>query len=268
MSEMMQIQLYGRVIIEGEIKAVSGLHIGRGKESISVGGIDNAVIREPISGNPYIPGSSLKGKLRSLAEKSTPTAVQNQPAGRDVFIHVCSDPKCPVCRIFGAPAEKAGDAPTRLVVRDTLLTAESLAKLKDSEAGSNLTEIKFEASIDRVTARANPRPLERVPAESVFGPFQMVFSVYKQEDAGLLKELFHYMELLEEDYLGGSGSRGSGKIQFQNLKVWIKPVSQHGDFKQQKPDSETQNLGELLARRDALVSAVEKKIPVQQPAQP
>lgn len=268
MNGTMQVQLYGRVIIEGEIRALSGLHIGRGKESISVGGIDNAIIREPISGNPYIPGSSLKGKLRSLAEKATPTAMQNQPVGRDVFMHTCDAPDCPVCRIFGAPAEMAGDAPTRLVVRDIPLTPDSLIKLKASEAGSNLTEIKYEASIDRVTAKANPRPLERVPAESVFGPFQMVFSVYKPADAKLLKKLTHYMELLEEDYLGGSGSRGSGKIQFEKLKIWIKPVSQHGSIKGQKADLEVENIGALLDKLDELVATVEKKILVPQPAQP
>ena len=52
--------------ITGTIETVTGLHIGAGKDSIEIGGMDNPVIKHPHTGEHYIPGSSLKGKVRSL----------------------------------------------------------------------------------------------------------------------------------------------------------------------------------------------------------
>ncbi len=251
-----QVQLYGRVIISGYIRAKTGLHIGRGRESISVGGLDNAVIRDPRTERPYIPGSSLNGKLRSLAERSTPGAQPNFPRGdQDVKIHVCYDDKCPVCRVFGVPASSSVDAPTRLIVRDVMLEQESIKELKESEAGANLTEVKYEASIDRVTAVANPRPFERVPAGALFGPFEMIFSLYRPYDVANLGNLLHYMELLELDYLGGAGSRGSGQVAFENVSVAIYRVDGT-----EAAASVKGSLADLLKGRAALLEEVKNHI--------
>ncbi|MCI0556422.1 MAG: type III-A CRISPR-associated RAMP protein Csm3 [Anaerolineae bacterium] len=221
-------RLHGRILIEGSIRAVTGLHIGKGKGGIMIGGIDNAVIRDTVTDKPYIPGSSLKGKLRSLAEKSAGKK-KNFPRDSRVQIHVCeraADYKdCQVCRIYGVPGQMESSAPTHLIVRDIFLHGESADRLKDMETELPFTEIKYEASIDRITSEANPRPLERVPADSVFGPFEMIFSIYDQRDFTLLVNLFEALRLLEDDYLGGSGSRGSGKVKFEGITVTLKPVT-------------------------------------------
>lgn len=231
-----KINLYGRILVRGSIKAITGLHVGKGKEGIMIGGVDNPVMRDPLSNQPYIPGSSLKGKMRSLAEKRDPNTQPNKNIGTGrtkVRIHVCDRPNCKVCAIYGIPGQDGAQAPTRLIVRDVFLNEESAKRLSSLSSDLPFTEIKYEAAIDRITAQANPRPLERVPANSVFGPFEMIFSIYRMGDFDLLPSLFEAMRLVEDDYLGGSGSRGSGKIQFQKLTIEIKPIDSYsGDEKE------------------------------------
>lgn len=247
MSEEMSINLYGRILLTGDIRAVTGLHIGKGKEGVMIGGVDNPVMRDTLTNEPFIPGSSLKGKLRSLAEKREPTALQNRNIGRKVKIHVCGTKhdyeRCPVCRIYGVPGQEQSSAPTRLMVRDTFLTRNSKDRLRNAETDQPFTEVKYEAAIDRVTSEANPRPLERVPAESVFGPFEIVFSVYRITDLELLPKLFETMNLLEDDYLGGSGSRGSGKVAFEQMTVTLKPVA---TYEQDQPALTSFNAANVL----------------------
>ena len=172
MPEIKNIQLKGRVFITFDIEAVTGLHIGGSDTGIEIGGVDKTVIRDPITNRPYIPGSSLKGKVRSLLEKYRGLA-QNQRIGQG-FIHSCDDkeqyPGCDVCQIFGVPGERDFATPTRLVVRDVHLSDAS-AKTLEEQAHTDLpyTEVKTEVSIDRVTSAANPRQMERVPAGAVFG---------------------------------------------------------------------------------------------------
>ena len=231
-----KINLYGRILVRGSIKAITGLHVGKGKEGIMIGGVDNPVMRDPLSNQPYIPGSSLKGKMRSLAEKRDPNTQPNKNIGTGrtkVRIHVCDRPDCKVCAIYGIPGQDGAQTPTRLIVRDVFLNEESAKRLSSLSSDLPFTEIKYEAAIDRITAQANPRPLERVPANSVFGPFEMIFSIYRMGDFDLLPSLFEAMRLVEDDYLGGSGSRGSGKIQFQKLTIEIKPIDSYsGDEKE------------------------------------
>jgi len=266
MAKPKEINLYGRVLISGYIEARTGLHIGKGREGVTIGGVENAVMRDPLSNEPYIPGSSLKGKMRSLAEKREPTAVQNTNIGRDVTIHTCKKRadynKCPVCRIYGVPGQQESSAPTRLVVRDVFLTEDSKNKLREADTDLPFTEVKYEAAIDRVTSAANPRPLERVPAETVFGPFEMIFSIYEKDDRGLLPKVFEAMRLLEDDYLGGSGSRGSGKVQFKNLKVTVKPVEKYANPDLDLSSVEAEDLSELLTKLPEITSLVEREIQV------
>jgi len=243
------LDLLGRVIITGTIEVVTGLHIGRGREGVTIGGVDNPVIRDTLTQEPYIPGSSLRGKLRSLAEKREPGLPFNQSIGKFVTIHVCKDPgpysHCPVCRIYGVPSQD-WSGPTRLVVRDVRLTADSLAKLKAADTDLPWTELKYEVAIDRVTSAANPRPLERVPAGAEFGPFEMIFSIYEDGDVDLLPKLLEAMQLLEDDYLGGAGSRGSGQVRFKDLRVELKPLSAYAQPRAAQP-------GQTYARLDDLV---------------
>jgi len=266
MAKPKEVNLYGRVLISGNIQAITGLHIGRGREGVTIGGVENAVMRDTLTNEPYIPGSSLKGKMRSLAEKREPTAVQNTNIGRDVTIHTCKKRvdynKCPVCRIYGVPGQQESSAPTRLVVRDVFLTEDSKNRLREADTDLPFTEVKYEAAIDRVTSAANPRPLERVPAGAEFGPFEMIFSIYEEGDRALLSKVFEAMRLLEDDYLGGSGSRGSGKVQFKDIKVTVKPVEKYADPELKLHSVEAKDLSQLLAKLPEITSLVEREIRV------
>ena len=225
-----EIQLKGRVIFRFDIKAETGLHIGGSDTGIEIGGVDKTVIRDPLSGKPYIPGSSLKGKMRSLLEKYHGLK-QNQRIGRG-YIHSCEDETeyqtCDVCHTFGLPGEREFATPTRLFVRDTFLSEKSVRDLNAANTDLPYTEVKTEVSIDRVTSEANPRQLERVPAGAVFESAEMVYSLYEgtkmslADDIARLKTVLEGLALLEDDYLGGSGSRGSGKVKIEHIKVFLR----------------------------------------------
>lgn len=218
---MSDIKLFGRLILEMNIKAITGLHIGGSSGDLEIGGVDNPVIRDLITQQPYIPGSSLKGKVRSQLEKALGSK-QNTSVGQ-AKIHTCKSTeeyeKCDICQIFGAPGESEAAFPTRLIVRDVQMTEQSAAKLKKANTDMAFTELKTEVAIDRVTSAASPRNIERVPAGTIFGPAEIVFSLFDTNDQRLFKRFLEGLLLLEDDYLGGSGSRGSGKILFQNIKL-------------------------------------------------
>lgn len=225
---MTNIQLHGKVILSGEIRAVTGLRIGGGSTGIEIGGVDNVVVRNPLNNEPYIPGSSLKGKMRSLLERHT-SARQNRNirSGKPrVAIHECENEtdyaSCKVCRLFGVAGEKEFATPSRVYVRDVHLTEESRKKLDAARTELPLTEVKWEAAIDRITSAAVPRQMERVPAGAIFGPFEFIFNFYKPDDAELFMTFLQTLELLQDDYLGGGGSRGSGKIALEHISVTLK----------------------------------------------
>ena len=231
---MPEIKLRGKLIIEGRIRAVTGLHIGGAQTGLEIGGVDNIVVRDPITNRPYIPGSSLKGKMRSLMERKLGLPLNRyiRRGKPQVRIHECEEAEtyrnCDVCRVFGVAGEREFATPTRLYVRDTLLSKESAEELEKLETEYPYTEIKWEAAIDRITSAAVPRQFERVPAGAVFGPLTMVFNFYEGEgfsvkdDVELLRRLFEAMELLEDDYLGGMGSRGYGQVKFEGLTLTLK----------------------------------------------
>lgn len=219
-----QAHLRGRIFITCSIQAVTGLHIGGSSTGLEIGGVDNTIIRDALSGAPYIPGSSLRGKMRSQLEK-TLGLPQNNRIGQ-VKIHTCKTPQeydnnggCPVCHIFGVPGEVEATGPTLLVVRDVPLTQESKEMLSRAHTDLAYTELKTEVAIDRVTSAATPRTLERVPAGAVFGPAELVFSIYQPADFNRLRHVVDGLQLLEDDYLGGYGSRGSGKVRFAEIQV-------------------------------------------------
>lgn len=228
------IKLSGKVIISGIIKAETGLHIGGAETGLEIGGVDNVVIRDPLTNQPYIPGSSLKGAMRSLLEKSEGLAIDNERVWvkkPDISLHMCGKDECAVCNIFGrtnGEKEKVtGDkiniettTPTRLIVRDAKLT--NADELEKAKTDMPYTEVKIEVVIDRITSAATPRQIERVPAGAEF-EFKMIYNIYNENDIATLKSVFEAMSLLEDDYLGGSGSRGHGQVCFCSLEVDWKP---------------------------------------------
>lgn len=224
MSETKEMKLHGRILITGTIKAVTGLHIGTSEGAISIGGVDNVIVRDPLTQRPYIPGSSLKGKMRSLLEKSDGRP-QNRRIGQ-ATIHTCETrddyAACDVCHIYGVPGELDFAEPTRLVVRDVPLGPESVEALNKAKTDLPYSEVKWEVAIDRITSAAVPRQMERAPAGSEFRDFELVFTLYESADAARFGRLLDSMSLLEDDYLGGSGTRGSGKIAFKQMTVTLK----------------------------------------------
>lgn len=226
------IQLKGRVLIHFDVIAKTGLHIGGTESGIEIGGVDKTVIRDPLTNRPYIPGSSLRGKMRSLLEKYKGLK-QNQRIGQG-YIHSCGADKsdtldtylnCDICTTFGVPGERDFATPTRLIVRDVFMYGESAKQLEDADTDLPFTEVKTEVSIDRVTSAANPRQMERVPAGTRFNDAELVYSVYEgsncsaKKDVERLKVIVEGLQLLLDDYLGGLGSRGSGKVEIENIRV-------------------------------------------------
>jgi CRISPR-associated protein Csm3 len=218
----------GRVRLEADLRVLTGLHIGAGKDTIEIGGIDNPVVKHPHSGEPFVPGSSLKGRTRYLLEWAFGLIRQDgQPWGfNENDPHQKFDLNDPVQRIFGTPAKRAtwDGGPTRLICRDATLNA----KWRDDilNRGLSLTEDKTEVVIDRIAGKAHdagPRQTERVPAGASFDA-QFVFRLYDTGDAGkrdreCLAWFIQGLDLLELDALGGSGSRGYGRVRFENLTL-------------------------------------------------
>lgn len=251
MSENRRITLYGRIFIRGTITAQTGLHIGGTETAVSIGGVDNTVIRDPLTGRPYIPGSSLKGKMRSLTEKFDGLP-QNQRIGSDVYIHVAQTAAeyqtSDVSHIYGIPANDFS-LPTRLAVRDIPLTEASATALDAARTDLPYTEVKTEVAVDRVTAAAVPRQLERVPAGSEFGPMEIVFSLFDAGDVQRFGRVLDGLQYVEDDYLGGSGTRGSGKVAFTGLEVILKTKAA---YRQPQTIASSDDLAGLTAQLDSI----------------
>jgi CRISPR-associated protein Csm3 len=229
-----QLRLIGKVILDGELQCDTGLHIGAGKGSLEIGGADNPVVKDAF-GMPYIPGSSLRGRLRSLLEQSLGLAVPSELVfvskrkGQEVRIHQSDRPDDEICLLFGrnpGRMEKTGgDAldtsqatPARLAVYDAPLVQESITPQMRENLDDELTEVKSENAVDRITSQANPRTLERVPVGARFR-IRMVLDILCEEDRELARRVLEGLRLLEDDALGGGGSRGSGRVHFGNLKL-------------------------------------------------
>lgn len=203
-------------IIKGKIVCKTGLHIGGANESIEIGGIDNIIIRDSISDLPYIPGSSLKGKMRSLMEIYDKETSQNIISkGGDA----CKCGKCLICQVFGSSADSTDSqrGPTRIIVRDSFIDDETIEEWKKHEDVIRGAEIKYENTINRINSNANPRPSERVPKGSKFN-FEIVFSIFDDDEYNL-PAIFNAMKLVEDNYLGGYGSRGYGQVTFEDISI-------------------------------------------------
>lgn len=208
----------GNIILKGKLECLTGLHIGGSKEKFEIGGVDSPVIRDPVTNYPYIPGSSLKGKLRSLLTFELGfEPVNNQKIREHEIVYF----------IFGSGANEPTrkDGPTRLIVRDAYPDRETIQKWENLDSELLYTEFKAENSIDRLTSAANPRFLERVVKGSHFN-VEFVYGVYKINDhlsEGLdyFKYFISALRLLENSYLGGSGTRGYGKVAFKFLEPMV-----------------------------------------------
>jgi CRISPR-associated protein Csm3 len=213
-------KLIKKTVLETEITLLTGLHIGGSKESVEIGGIDSPVIKVSTKNNqPYIPGSSLKGKLRSLLEQIAGASEVGGGTKKN-YKEKSSDIQ-QIIDLFGFAKD---NKPSRLIVRDSYLTDDSLNLLENSEyLDMPYTENKFENTIDRITGVTKGgglRQIERVPAGVSF-KVEFIINVWdnledEKKSIDLLKK---GLNAIENDYLGGSGSRGYGQIKFSDLKT-------------------------------------------------
>lgn len=212
----------GYKTVSGIIQCISGLRIGGSKDTIEIGGMDNPIIRNPMDKFPYIPGSSLKGKIRSLLEWEMEGKLGNN-GNVHQFKDCNKDNNCPICRIFGVTDDEVSFGPGRAIFRDGWVSDKSKDKLKELQLKKGLlyVEEKTETAIDRLKGKAKDgslRQYERVPAGTEF-LFQIDYRVFDINDNGDVdnenfKWLLHGLWLLEQDALGSSGSRGYGQIKF------------------------------------------------------
>ena len=194
-----------KLVIEGTIVLKTGMHIGGSSDFSAIGAVDSPVVRDTLTRLPIIPGSSLKGKMRYLLAKEL---------NNGILLNEPNNDQDEILRLFGS-SEKDKIRRARLKFNDIKLS--NLAELEAFNVSS--TEVKFENTIDRKTAVANPRQIERVIAGSKFD-FEIFYNLDDikevEKDFENIKQGF---DLLEFDYLGGHGTRGSGRIAFENLSV-------------------------------------------------
>ncbi|MDM8522584.1 type III-A CRISPR-associated RAMP protein Csm3 [Desulfococcaceae bacterium HSG8] len=244
-----QIKLLGFVKTGGTIEVLTGLHIGGTSDSIDKGGIDSPVIKNPVTNEPYIPGSSLRGRMRSLLEKKTGAKLIKMT--NDIWLEMYDKDnyddeaykfalKSQVCRVFGNSASDPG-VPSVLVVRDAMLSKESKKLYMQSDLP--VTEAKIEIVVDRITAHAMPRTIERMPAGAKFD-FEIVYKVQTYENGEFaenaadnpetkcdhklrqdLENIFCALGIIQEHTgLGGNTSRGHGQVRFNITQFDAKTV--------------------------------------------
>jgi len=226
--------LIGKLLLDGELICETGLHIGAGKGSLDLGGADNPVVKDAF-GRPYVPGSSLRGRIRSLLEQASgrvgpeDLVYLSRRRGQEVRIHQSDEPGDEICLLFGRnpgrmervsgdALEPASATPARLTVYDAPLDLDSITPQMRENLDDELTEVKSENAIDRITAQSNARTLERVPAGARFR-VRFVLDILCAEDRELVATLLEGLRLLEDDALGGGGSRGSGRVRFATWRA-------------------------------------------------
>ena len=232
-------QLQNIQTLTADLILESGLHIGAGDSEIHIGGIDNSVVKHPITGEPYIPGSSLKGKIRSLLEWKS-GAVQEDPLGKTEYDRSAGAQQTAVkhiLQLFGISGDTQDEefqkeiGHTRLAFWDCPLDETYAKEQRDNDR--LYTEAKSENRINRIAGTAeHPRQTERVPAGAKFR-FKLTLKTFDGDDATLRQTLLTGLKLLEWDSLGGSGSRGYGKVRFAGLKLDGENISD--EFAQLKP---------------------------------
>jgi len=197
-------KLVKKIKFSTELEIITGLHIGDSSDNVEIGGIDNPVIRRTLDNVPYIPGSSLKGKIRSLLEQIAGSA---DVGGNDQ-----------INELFGFAKD---NKPSKIIFRDAYMSEASVKQLQESEfTDMPYAEVKFENVIDRGEGTAmHPRQMERIPAGVTFN-VEIIINVWDNDGDGiqLIDLLNKGIKALENDYLGGSGSRGYGQVKFGPLE--------------------------------------------------
>jgi CRISPR-associated protein Csm3 len=215
-----KIQLTKKILIKGEIEALSGLLIGGSNTAMGIGGPDKMVIRNPITNEPYVPGSTLKGKMRSLLEISY-GFIKDVNMGKVKF-GPSDDPNHVTTVLFGSARIEGHQRPSRIILRDgKLLNGNDFGDRTDLP----FTESKVEVVIDRITSAAMPRTFERVPAGAKF-ELDIVLNIFtgdNKDEQELLTHTLRGLQMIQDDYIGGSGSRGSGRVKFS-----IKSITERG----------------------------------------
>ena len=208
--ESNQSVLKGKLKLTAILRVETGMHIGASSDFSPIGGVDSPFLRDPLTKQPIIPGSSLKGKIRTLLARSHST--------KEYVLNQIEDDIPQIKRLFGTAAQgSAGGKAARLQFSDIRMTEESRRQFDRMDLDTYIGEIKFENGINRVTAGATPRQIERVPAGTEFA-FTLVYNIERMdelmEDMEMLRDGLH---LLQMDYLGGHGSRGYGRISLREF---------------------------------------------------
>lgn len=204
--------LNGRLIITGILELKTGLHISTSGNFSSIGAVDTEVVRDTLTNRPMIPGSSLKGKMRFLLERAKNDKITNEINVKNI--------NNKIKRLYGSNDGKI--TLSRLQFFDIILSDYSIEKFKGVEFDLPYTEIKYENKIDRGTGKAMPRQLERVPAGSEFS-FKLVYNIENIEELEEdINNILKSFELLEDDYLGGHGTRGYGRVKFNEMQSKLK----------------------------------------------
>jgi len=223
------LKLQKHVLISANLVARSGLRIGGTEAAMSIGGAENPIIRD-FWQHPYIPGSSLKGKLRSLLEydMGKVNIVTNRRGEKEG--KPCGCGKCIICRVFGTHSDAKQElGPSRMIMRDAPLSEETIKSIQELEnQGRTLSETKTETMIDRLSGKAatgSLRTQERLPAGAKFD-LELSLRIFEGDDEKAMVEFIKKgLSLLQKDYLGGSGTRGYGWVKIENLMVDGKPAN-------------------------------------------
>lgn len=211
-----------KIALNGVLKILTGIHVGDSKENVQIGGVDATVVRRKDNNQPYIPGSSIKGKIRSLLEQAAGAPEVGGGMKRinekgDKVDYKFAEKSLRVKEIISLFGFANDDIPSKLIVRDAYLTEGSAKELEKSPyTDYPFTEVKFENTIDRIKGSAgNPRKIERVPVGAEF-KLEFIINKWSGDDESKLIELLKDgILLLEADYLGGSGSRGYGQVKVE-----------------------------------------------------
>ncbi len=203
--------MYGKILVKCKMTVLTGMHIGGSSTFSAIGAVDSPVIRDAFTGEPMVPGSSLKGKMRTLLAKATKNHYITQS---------CNDDPIEIKRLFGSAGnkqEKENPKTARLQFADAFLINADLLKSRRA-----MTEVKFENTINRLSAVANPRQIERVVRGAQFA-INLVYDMeVADEIEGDFANIARSMKLLSMDYLGGHGSRGYGRVAFSDFIIETK----------------------------------------------
>ncbi len=227
-------------IITGKIVCETGMHIGGSNEAIEIGGSDNVIIRDSVSDLPFIPGSSIKGKLRTLLE------LNDKESAKSVIDNKGGPSKYGKASVLFGTSSNEGDSTStkiqisRVIIRDSFPTEDTLDLWKESDEVIRGSEIKYENTINRITSAATPRNIERIPKGSSFD-LEIIVSLYDEDNKEIISTLLESMKLLEDNYLGGSGTRGFGNIKFEDLTI----VKRNSDYYKGKSEEEKVELSEF-----------------------